>query len=102
LLHNGNPFAPIPIANSTTLKEEYDNIKMVLQRICYDEPQWSICVDLKMVNFLLGQQSGYTNHPCLMSLWDSRAKQQHWIKKCWFTRNTLKVGEENIIREPLV
>ena len=37
-----------------------------------------------------------------MCLWDSRAKQQHWIKKCWPTRNALKVGEENIIRKPLV
>jgi len=54
-----------------------------------------------MVNFLLGQQSGYTKHPCFTCLWDSWAKQQHWIKKCWPTKNTLKVGEE-IIREPLV
>ena len=56
LLHSGNRFASIPITHSTKLKEEYDNIKMVLQRICYEEHQWSICVDLKMVNFLLGQQ----------------------------------------------
>jgi len=63
LLHSGNRFAFIPIAHSTNLKEEYDNIKMVLQRICYDEHQWSICVDFKILNFLLGQQSGYTKHP---------------------------------------
>ena len=55
-----------------------------------------------MLNFLLGQQSGYTKHPCFLCLWDSRAKQQHWIKKCWPTRNALKVGEEKIIRESLV
>ena len=102
MLHNGKRFASIPIDHSTKLKEEYDNIKTVLQRICYEEHQWSICVDLKMVNFLLGQQTGYTKYPCIMCLWDSRAKQQHWIKKCWPTRNALKVCEENIIREPLV
>ena len=45
LLHNGNRFASIPIAHSTKLKEEYDSIKMVLQRICRDEHQWSICVE---------------------------------------------------------
>ena len=55
-----------------------------------------------MMNFLLGQQTEYIKYPCLMCLWDSRAKQQHWIKKCLPTRNALKVGEENIIREPLV
>jgi len=37
-----------------------------------------------------------------MYLWHSRAKQQHWRKQCWPTRNTLKVGEENITRESLV
>ena len=73
LLHNGNRFASKPIAHSTKLKEEYDNIKTVLQRICFEEHQWSICVDLKMVNFLLGQQTGYTKYPCFMCLWDSRA-----------------------------
>jgi len=46
LLHIGNRFASISIAHSTNLKEEYDNIKMVLQRICFDGHQWSICVDL--------------------------------------------------------
>ena len=52
------PFASVPIAHTTKLKEVYDYIKTVLQRICYEEHQWSICVDLKMVNFLLGQQTG--------------------------------------------
>ena len=55
-----------------------------------------------MVNFLLGQQTGYTKYPCFMCLWDSRAKQQNWIKKFWPTRNALKVGEENITSKPLV
>ena len=102
MLHNGNRFASIPIGHSSKLKEEYDNIKTMLQRIFYEEHQWSICVDLKMLNFLLGQQTGYTKYSCFMCLWDSRAKQQHWIKKCWITRNALKIGEENIIREPRV
>jgi len=53
LLHNSNRFTSIPTAHSTKLKEEHDNIKMVLQSICYDEHQWSICVDLKMVIFCL-------------------------------------------------
>ena len=102
MLHNGNRFASIPIAHSKKLTEEYDNIKTVLQRICYEEHPWSICVDLKIMNFLLGQRTGYTKYPCFMCLWNSRAKQQHWIKKCWSTRNAPKVDEKNIIREPQV
>lgn len=102
LLHNGNKFAAIPIAHSTKLKEEYENIKLVLEKINYSDHQWRICVDLKMVNFLLGQQSGYTKHPCFICMWDSRAKHLHWELDAWPLRNCLTVGKGNVIREPLV
>ena len=42
------------------LLEKYDATKSVLQHIKYNDHQWVICVDLMMVNFLLGQQSVYT------------------------------------------
>ncbi|QQP31526.1 Uncharacterized protein FKW44_025149 [Caligus rogercresseyi] len=60
LPHNGNQFASIPLAHSTTLKEKYEAVKYVLDKIQYEQHKWIICVDLKMVNFLLGQQSGFT------------------------------------------
>jgi len=58
LLHNGNKYASVPIAHATTLKEKYEAIKYVLENISYDQHGWLICVDLKIVNFLLGQQLG--------------------------------------------
>ena len=82
------------------MKEQYDAIKRVLERINYSKHQWVICVDLKMVNFLLGQQSGYTKHPCFLCKWDSRAKDEHYIKRDWGGRE-LKVGEKNVINEVL-
>ncbi|XP_049957523.1 uncharacterized protein LOC126474131 [Schistocerca serialis cubense] len=102
LLHNGNRYASIPIAHSTKLCEAYANIKMVLQKIQCMQHHWLICVDLKMVNFLLGQQSGYTKHPCFICMWDSRAKHEHWKQKTWPPREHMAVGEANIINEPLV
>ena len=82
LLHNSNMYVPIPIGHSTTLKEKYDAIKTVLQHIKYEHHQWVICVDLKMENFLLGQQSGYTKFPCFLFYWHSWNKANHWkIKK---------------------
>ena len=63
LLHNGNKYAPLPICHSTKMKEEYDSIKLVLNKLAFDEHKWVICVDLKMVNFLLGQRSRYTKYP---------------------------------------
>ena len=81
LLHNGNKYGSVPIGHSIHMKEKYEEIKTVLHSIKYHEHNWLICVDLKMVNFLLGQQSGYTKFPCFLWLWDSRAKHLHWVQK---------------------
>jgi hypothetical protein len=70
LLNNGNKYGSIPIGHSTRIKEEYKAISLVLEQINYQEHQWVVCVDLKMVNFLLGQQSGYTKYPYFLCLWD--------------------------------
>lgn len=78
------------------MKEEYNNIALVLEKIKYHEHAWVICVDLTMVNFLLGQQGGYTKYPCFLCLWDSRAKQQHWIKMDWPERENMVVGTQNV------
>jgi len=55
-----------------------------------------------MVNFLLGQQSGFTKFPCFLCLWDSRARDQHWERKDWPLRAQIKVGEKNVVSSPLV
>ena len=102
LLHNGNMFGSIPIAHSVIAKETYENIKVVLELISYTEHQWIICVDLKMVCLLLVQQSGYTKYPCLLCLWDSRARQEHWVQKEWPIRKEINVGDRNITNVPLV
>lgn len=102
LLHNGNKHGAVPIAHSTKLKEEYQNISFVLEKLKYHDHEWVICVDLKMVNFLLGQQSGYTKFPCFLCLWDSRAKSEHWIKTDWPKRENLTVGKQNVINTALV
>lgn len=102
LLHNGNEYAGVPIAHSTKLKEEYDNISLVLNKIKYNDHKWKICVDLKMVNILLGQQSGYTKFPCFICLWDSRAKEEHWVRKNWPLREHMTPGQQNIVQNSLV
>ena len=85
---------PIVIRNgamphSVTLKERYENVKLVLEYIKYEEHKW-ICVDLKMVCFLLGQRHGCTKYPCFLCLWDIRAKSEHWIRKEWRKRETME------------
>ena len=102
LLHNGNKLASIPIGHSVQMKETYENMKTILDRIKYAEHDWVICGDLKVLPMLLGQQSGFTKYPCFLCLWDSRAKQDHWIKRDWPSREVFVTGERNIVNVPLV
>jgi hypothetical protein len=71
LLNNGNKYGSVPIGHSTRMKEGYKVISLVLEKTNYQEHQWVICVDLKMLNFLLSQQIGYTKYPCFLCLSDS-------------------------------
>ena len=88
LLHNGNLFGAIPIGHCVYLKEKHGHIKVVLDLLKYDDHEWIICVDLKMVNFLIGNK-------------DSRAKDKHWEQKLWPVKKSLTVGEKSIIHQPL-
>ena len=80
LLHNGNLFGAVPIGHSVCLREEHGDVKRVVELLQYDKNNWIICVDLKMVCFLLGQQRGYTKYPCFLCMWDSRAREKHWLE----------------------
>ena len=60
LLHNGNVYGAVPVGHSVHLREEHNDMKMVIDLLKYHEHNWIIYVDLKMVNFLLGQQKGFT------------------------------------------
>ena len=44
----------------------------------------------------------YNKHPCFLCLWDSRAKEHHWLKKDWPVRENMLIGKSNVINKPLV
>ncbi|EZA54307.1 hypothetical protein X777_06137 [Ooceraea biroi] len=102
LLHNGNQYASIPIAHSVHLSESYGNLEKVLVAVKYEQHQWKLCGDLKVLTMLLGQQSGYAKYPCFICQWDSRARERHWEQKDWPLRQSLDPGSHNVINEPLV
>jgi len=78
MLHNGNTYAGVPIGHSVTLKKSYSAEEIVLQKLFYNEHKWSLCVDLNMVNLVIGQQGGYVKYPYFLCLWDNRADGQRW------------------------
>ena len=102
LLHNGNELASLPVAHSVQMKETYENMKILLDCIKYDQHNWLICGDLKVIALLLGMQGGYTKYPCFLCLWDSRADALHYQQKEWPQRVHFTPGSHNIQDTPLV
>lgn len=102
LLHNGNTYAAVPIAHSTVLKESYESLKFLLEKINYNLHKWLVCGDFKMINLLVGLQSGNIKYPCYLCLWDSRDREKHWVKKVWEKRSKWEIGTYNVVYKKLV
>jgi hypothetical protein len=41
LLHNGNKFRSAPLANAVHVKEMYENLQVLLQKVCYEGHWWN-------------------------------------------------------------
>ena len=78
LLHNTNQCPSIPLAHSVVMKENYQNVKALLDALNYE---WDVIGDFKMVAFLMGLQGGFTKFPCFLCLWDSRNASLHYKVK---------------------
>ena len=65
------------------MKENYENVKMLLSALWYDQYNWEVIGDFKMVAFLMGLQQPFTKFPCYLSLWDSRNTNFHYNKRNW-------------------
>ena len=102
ILYNSNVCVTVPIGHSVYLREKHYEIKTVTDLLKYYKHNRTICVHLKIVNLLLGQQRGFTNYPCCLCMWDSRAQEKHWNQKEWPIRETLKAGMTNIVNDPIV
>jgi hypothetical protein len=102
LLHNGNTLPSVPVGHGSNMKETYENMKFLQEKIEYSKHSWKICVDFKIIALLLGLQLGYTNHCCFICEWDSRDRKIHYIKKEWPKRKSLSPGQKNVKSAPLV
>lgn len=102
LLHNGNVYAPLPVAHSVVLNEEYHDMHLLLQKLKYDTHKWDICGDLKISAILLGLQKGFTSYPCFLCEWNSRARDEHYKRVVWPPRKNLTPGVKNVEKVSLV
>jgi hypothetical protein len=60
LLHKRNKFPSVPLAHAADMKESYENMKLLLEKIQDGKRNWNICGDLKVIALLFGLQLGYT------------------------------------------
>ena len=102
LLHNGNRFPSVPLAHAASMKESYENMKLLLGKIKYNEFKWKLCGDRKVVAMLFGMQLRYINYCYFLCEWDSQDKKNHCVNKLWPKRTSLTPGEKNVVNPPLV
>jgi hypothetical protein len=102
LLHNGNKHPSIPIAYGVHIKETYENMKNLLDKIYYKKHCWNVCGNLKIKGILLGIQLGYTNYCCFICEWDSRTKDKHYSVKHRKNTSEPDPAERNVVHDPLV
>ena len=84
------------------MKENYENVKMLLSALWYDQYNWEVIGDFKMVTFLMGLQQGFTKFPCYLCLWDSRNTNFHYNKRNWPPRSSYDIETHNVKHTPLV
>lgn len=102
LLYYTNKKPSIPLAYSTTMKETYDTMKIILDAVGYTNHEWRISCDLKVIALLCGPQTGYTKHMCFICLWNTRYQGNQYQKRDWPRRENFVVRHANIVHSPLV
>lgn len=102
LLNQGNKKPSIPLAHAVNMKESYESMSKLLALVQYEEHQWKICADLKVVAMVTGLQQGWTKHCCFLCRWNSRDRCEHYARTDWGERANFVVGQDNVKFPPLV
>ena len=74
----------------------------MLNVLKYDQYNWEVIGDFKILAFLMGMQGGFTKYPYRLCLWDSRDTKAHYQKQVWPKREEFVVGEKNVKNIPLI
>lgn len=102
LLHHGSQYASVPVGQSVHLKERYENLALVFNKIKYADHCWTICGDLKVIPcFLVNKVDIESSHVAFVS-WRAVIRQVNiGSKKEWPKRQNLEPGTKNVFRNSL-
>ena len=102
---DGNKRKPaIPIAESDGMPESYQAIKTVLELLHYDDHQWFVQGDFKVINILTGLKGGGSKYPCYLCNFDSRDYARHFETDQWapWTEDDREPGRFSFVERALV
>lgn len=103
LLNNKNEFPSVPLLHSKVLKENYEDLKQVLNLIKYSEHKWKIVSDFKVLHILLGMQTGRISTPCFLCAFNQTNKRYHFDENHEYEeRREETIGRMNVINPPLI
>ena len=74
----------------------------MLEKLKYKDQPFPLCGDYKVQFMLAGHQRGFVKYFCLICLWDSRARTEHYKRKDWPPRTERVIGKHNVANTPLV
>ena len=86
------------------MKEAYENISQICDKVCYKVYNWKLAADLNVVALLTGLQIGFIKYCCFLCEWNSQARDKHCIILNWPRprRDTFTPGQKNVVHDPLV
>ena len=90
-------YPSIPIAHSVQIKEDRESVKILLELIQYNDHDWDVYGDFKMITFLLRLQVGFTKHSCFLCWWNNRVDEQHYFVKNWPACKDLTPDSHNVL-----
>lgn len=102
LLHIGNIHPSIPIIYGRNTKETHDKMDKILKLIKYEEHEWRVCCDLKIVAMLRGIKQGFSKHQCFLCDWEGRKTALHYTNHRWNQRDEHRLGHLSVERDALV
>jgi hypothetical protein len=83
VLHNRNKSPSVLLAHAANMKESYQNMKLVMEKIQYEKYNWNICGDLKVTAFLFGFQLGYKTFCWFLFDLDCRDRKHNYMQTRW-------------------
>jgi hypothetical protein len=102
LLHNGKKFPSLTFAHAAEMKESYENMKVLLEKIQYEKYNWNIGGELNAIALLLGLQLDYPEFCCLLCDCVSTERKHRYMQKQSAQRESLIPGQKRVVNTPSI